>query len=199
MRDCLEDQAACGCCKTLREIDRMGTYFDTSLKELKEEYEQTKKTVTDIKANRTAFSVALFEDGPFMCFGPFDELRPVIYKKVFFNMGDGYDPNTGIFLVPHSGVYSLAFTVYSDAGSPESKLAVCAELLVNGEVFVGSIDINRQDQEDSSSNVLVLHLERSDQVAVYLPSGCFLCDDGNHYNTFSAFLLHVTDYDRELY
>ncbi|XP_060901661.1 complement C1q-like protein 2 [Labrus mixtus] len=197
--ECLEDQGSCGCCKTLREIERMGTYFNTRLTELEEEYEQTKQTFTDTKANRTAFSVALFEDGPFKCYGPFANEQPVIFKKVFLNLGNGYNPNNGTFIVPHSGVYSLAFTVYSDAGSPNSKLAACAKLLVNGEIIVGSTDINKHDQEDSSSNVLVLHLNRSDQVTLSLSPGCFLCDDGYHYNTFSAFLLYVPDCDREMY
>uniref|UniRef100_A0A3Q3F8Q6 Cerebellin 20 n=1 Tax=Labrus bergylta TaxID=56723 RepID=A0A3Q3F8Q6_9LABR len=197
----------------------MGTYFNTCLNELEEEYEQTKQTLTDMKAsvfgppalqtglnrrptfllftlvicssfaspaNRTAFSVALFEDGPFKCYGPFANEQPVMFKKVFLNLGNGYNPNNGIFIVPHSGVYSLAFTVYSDAGSPNSKLAACAKLLVNSEIIIGSTDINRHDQEDSSSNVLVLHLNRSDQVTLSLSPGCFLCDDGYHYNTFSG-------------
>lgn len=141
-------------------------------------------------ATRTAVSVALFNDKGFRCIGPFSVAIRVIFEHIFLNVGGGYNPATGIFTVPHSGVYSLALTVFSDAGSPGSKLAACAGLQVNGQVLAGSRDQNLNDQEDSSTTVVAIHLKTGDQVTVYLPTGCFLCDDSNHYNTFSAFLLY---------
>lgn len=144
-------------------------------------------------ASRTAFSVALYNDDRFKCYGPFGVNNLIAYKHVFINLGDGYSTDTGIFTVPRSGVYSLALTVYSDAGSPGNRLAACAGLQINGQVVAGSTDQNNNDQEDSSSIVVALHLKAGDQVAVRLPAKCFLCDDKSHYNTFSGFLLYLTE------
>ncbi|XP_033952802.1 cerebellin 20 [Pseudochaenichthys georgianus] len=111
--------------------------------------------------------------------------------RVSINLGDSYSTETGIFTVPRSRVYSLALTVYSDAGAPGNTLAACASLQVSGLVVARSKDRNMQDQEDSATIVVALHLNAGDKVAVNLPIGCFLCDDNSHYNTFTGFLLYA--------
>uniref|UniRef100_A0A665V504 C1q domain-containing protein n=1 Tax=Echeneis naucrates TaxID=173247 RepID=A0A665V504_ECHNA len=138
--------------------------------------------------SRVAFTVTLFKDVIFMCFGPFSQDSVIIYQNVVLNLGGGYSTDTGVFTVPRSGVYSIALTVFSDAGSPNRPLAVCATLKVNGEPMFRASEQNRQDQEDSATIAVALHLTAGDQVAVYLPSGCFLCEFSSHFNTFSAFL-----------
>lgn len=136
-------------------------------------------------------SVALYSEEGLECFGPFGTHKVVTYKHVFINQGDGYNGSTGVFTVPGSGVYSLALTIYSDAGASSTTLAACAGLQVNGLKVTGQSEKNKQDQEDSTTTVVALHLQAGDQVSVSLDQGCFLCDDHNHYNTFSAFLLYA--------
>lgn len=136
-------------------------------------------------------SVALYSEEGLKCFGPFGAHKVVTYEHAFINHGNGYNESTGVFTVPRSGVYSLALTVYSDAGASNTKLAACAGLQVNGLKVTGHSEKNKQDQEDSSTTVVALHLEAGDQVSVRLDEGCFLCDDHSHYNTFSAFLLYA--------
>ncbi|XP_051255123.1 inner ear-specific collagen-like [Dicentrarchus labrax] len=190
---CQTDQGSCGCCLMLRSMNSLRSYFNTSLNELEKVHSQTEQSLNNIKASRTAFSVSLYSDDRFKCFGNFAGNRPVIYSHVFINLGAAYNTNTGIFTVPRSGVYSLAVTLYSDAGAPGNTLAICAALQVNGNVVAASRDQNKNDQEDSSSILVVLHLKAGDQVYVNLFSGCFLCDDNSHFNTFSAFLLYLTE------
>ncbi|KAI3354550.1 hypothetical protein L3Q82_019060, partial [Scortum barcoo] len=190
---CNTDQGSCGCCLMLQNTEKMSTYFTMTLDKIEKEYLQTMQSFETIEASRTAFSVALFSDSRFQCYGPFAINQVIPYKHVFINLGGGYSTNTGIFTVPHSGVYSLALTVYSDAGAPGNKLAVCAGLQVNGQVVAGSRDQNTNDQEDSATIAVALHLKAGDQVAVRLPATCFLCDDNSHYNTFSGFLLYLTE------
>ena len=50
-----------------------------------------------------------------------------------------------------------------------------------------------QDQEDSTTTVLAMQLNAGDQVNVFLPEHCQLCDSNSHFNTFSGFLLYATD------
>ncbi|XP_030259218.1 caprin-2-like [Sparus aurata] len=190
---CEVDRGSCSCCHSVREMHRLKTYFNASLNELDMLYSQTIQSFSKMKDGRTAFSVALFSSGNFKCFGPFTNNVNVVYEHVFLNLGDVYNTTTGIFTVPHSGVYSLALTVYSDAGSQGASLVVCANLQVNGIVVSGSTDSNTQDQEDSFTIAVALELNTGDEVAVSLPAGCFLCDDISHYNTFSAFLLYCNE------
>lgn len=140
--------------------------------------------------NRVAFSVALFNDMSFKCFGPKQADALIPYRHIFLNLGGGYDPLNGTFIVPRSGVYSLALTIHSDAGVPGNHLAACARLRVNGQLVAGAKEMNFQDQEDSTTVTVALHLQAGDYVDVLLPAGCFLCDDMSHFNTFSAFLLY---------
>ncbi|KAK5868474.1 hypothetical protein PBY51_009485 [Eleginops maclovinus] len=192
-RACSLDKGSCNCCVMLKEVNKLKMYFNDKLSKLEEEYVQTEKGLNLMEAGRVAVSVALFNTTYFRCYGPFTINTIIVYKHVFINMGDGYNTATGIFTVPRSGVYSLALTIYSDAGSPGNILVACAGLQVNGLVVAGSKEINMQDQEDSATVVVALHLNAGDKVAVNLPRGCFLCDDSGNLNTFSAFLLYPTE------
>uniref|UniRef100_A0A3B5AB28 Cerebellin 20 n=1 Tax=Stegastes partitus TaxID=144197 RepID=A0A3B5AB28_9TELE len=189
---CVTDQATCGCCLMQQQIHRMKEFFNMSLSELEKELMKTKTVLNNVRS-RSAFSVALSNDDTLKCIGPFRDDRIIMYKHVFINLGGGYNVNTGIFTVPRSGVYSLALTVYSDAGSPGNTLAACGSLMVNNKVVAGPSEKNMQDQEDSATIVVALHLKAGDKVAVNLPIGCFLCDNSSHYNTFTGFLLYSTD------
>ncbi|CAK6974950.1 complement C1q-like protein 2 [Scomber scombrus] len=190
---CVTDQASCGCCLMQQTIHRMKMFFNTSLNELEKELMKAKTVLNNIRASRSAFSVAITNRKDLTCYGPFRDDRLIVYKHVFINLGGGYSEDSGIFTVPRSGVYSLALTVYSDAGSPGNTLAACAGLQVNSLMVAGPREKNMQDQEDSATIVVALHLNAGDQVAVNLPIGCFLCDDDSHYNTFTGFLLYATD------
>ncbi|XP_029963535.1 cerebellin 20 [Salarias fasciatus] len=193
MRVCLTDKASCGCCLMQQQIHRMKTFFNMSLNELEKELVKTQTVLNSVRASRSAFSVALTNDESLNCFGPFRDDRLIVYRHVFINLGEGYNVLNGVFTVPRSGVYSLALTVYSDAGSPGNSLAACAGLQVNGHLVAGPRERNMQDQEDSATILVALHLKAGDKVAVNLPIGCFLCDDKSHYNTFTGFLLYATD------
>lgn len=148
--------------------------------------------------HRAAFSGAVATDGFQECIGPSSDNELIKYNHIFINLNNGYDPSTGIFTVPFSGVYSITFTAYSDAGAPGSSLVVCVDLLVNFQPIARTIDINRNDQEDQSAHIVALQLQKGDTVAVALLAGCFLCDDSSRYNTFSVFLLHATGEVREV-
>lgn len=109
------------------------------------------------------------------------------------NLGDSYNASTGTFTVSRSGVYALALTMYSDAGAPGALLAACVRLRKNGQVIAALSEYNMQDQEDSATTILAMQMQAGDKVDVILPSGCYLCDDNSHFNTFSGFLLYATD------
>ncbi|XP_061781934.1 cerebellin 20 [Nerophis lumbriciformis] len=191
---CLIDhEASCGCCMMQQKIHRMQLFFNKSLEALEKELDKTQNTLVNMRASRSAFSVALTNSDELTCVGPYREDHLIVYKHVFLNLGNGYDVNNGVFVAPRAGVHSLALTVYSDAGSPGNSLAACASLQVNDKMVAEPREKNAQDQEDSASIAVALHLKAGDKVAVNLPIGCFLCDDKSHRNTFTVFLLYATD------
>lgn len=206
-----------------QQIHRMKMFFNTSLAELETELTKTKNILNNVRGetqvsqhpsirslfltvnclffldtftplgSRSAFSVALNNEDDLKCFGSFRDDKLITYSHIFINLGNGYNQQTGIFTTPRAGVYSLALTVYSDAGSPGNTLAACAALQVNGKSVAEPHEKNMQDQEDSATIVVAVHLNAGDKVSVNLPIGCFLCDNKSHYNTFSGFLLYATD------
>ncbi|XP_029923397.1 uncharacterized protein LOC115370512 [Myripristis murdjan] len=187
---CLTDHASCGCCLMQQQLYRMESFFNMSLNELQKDLKRAENVLNNITTTRSAFSVALTNNR--WCLGPEREETTVVYQHVFINLGGSYNVTTGKFIAPYSGVYSFSLTVYSDAGAPDSALAACASLHVNGSQVASASDQNRQDQEDSSTTVVALRLNAGDKVHVKLPAGCFLCDNNSHYNTFTGFLLYAT-------
>ncbi|XP_014916192.1 complement C1q-like protein 4 [Poecilia latipinna] len=188
---CNVDTLSCECCKMVRETNRLQTYFSTTLTNLERELDKVNQTFVTLQGSRVAFSVSLYTGDNFKCFGPFGVDTVIAYQHIFINLGMAYNMATGVFTVTYPGVYSLAVTSFSDAGSPGNTLAVCTSLQVNGQIVAGSRELNRSDQEDSTTIAVALKLKAGDKVSVKLAKGCFLCDDSSHYNTFSAFLLYA--------
>ncbi|XP_026861669.2 cerebellin 20 [Electrophorus electricus] len=188
---CLSDPSTCGCCLMQQQMWRMENLFNMSLSKLQKGLDRAHSILNHMRSSRSAFSVALTDTR--RCVGPNREDIVVRYQSIFLNLGDGYNVSTGTFTVPRSGIYVFALTVYSTAGAPGSSLAACAHLRKNGVMMAGLREINNQDHEDSATVVLAKQMDAGDLVDVILPASCFLCDDNSHYNTFTGFLLYVTD------
>ncbi|NP_001313337.1 cerebellin 20 precursor [Danio rerio] len=188
---CVTDVASCGCCLMQKQMWKMESFFNMSLNELQRGLDRAHAVLNNIRVSRSAFSVALTDSR--LCVGPNREDSVLKYGKVFINLGEGYNSSSGVFTAPRSGVYSLALTLYSDSGSAGSVLAACARLRLNGRTIASPTEKNTQDQEDSASALLAVQMLAGDHLDVSLPAGCFLCDDNNHYNTFTGFLLYSTD------
>ncbi|KAM4566942.1 complement C1q tumor necrosis factor-related protein 3-like isoform 2-T2 [Odontesthes bonariensis] len=189
---CPTDQAACGCCVMQTQLNRMEQFFNFTVDELSKRLMESKMELNNMRASRSAFSVALNNDKSLSCQNTLNSNRVIIYKHVFINLGDGYNVQTGIFTVPRSGVYSLTITIYV-SGLSGSTQVTCANLLVNGKTVATLFEKIGQDNEDSNSAVAAVQLQAGDQVAVSLLEGSVICDNNNHYNTFTGFLLFATD------
>ncbi|XP_060754101.1 cerebellin 20 isoform X2 [Neoarius graeffei] len=188
---CLTDANACSCCLMQKQMMAMESYFNLSLNEMHRQLEKAQTALNYVRSSRSAFSVALTDTR--RCLTSSRDDTVVKYQTIFINLGDRYNASTGTFTVARSGVYVLALTVYSDAGAPGALLAACVRLRKNGQVIAALREYNMQDQEDSATTVLAIQMRTGDKVDVILPSGCYLCDDDSHFNTFSGFLLYATD------
>ncbi|KAM7413554.1 hypothetical protein PAMA_020770 [Pampus argenteus] len=192
---CLTDQASCGCCLMHTQMERMERFFNTCQKEMNKELTKVKMVLNNLRGSRSAFSVALNNDNFMNCNGPFTIDKNIVYKHVFLNLGGGYDVQTGVFTVPRSGVYSFAVTLYGNSALFGGKLSSCASVQVNMQDVATLLEKSGSDLEDSATVFLAAQVNAGDQVAVSLLKECSICDNNNHYNTFTGFLLYSTDKD----
>ncbi|XDV25907.1 hypothetical protein PO909_029733 [Leuciscus waleckii] len=130
-----------------------------------------------------AFSASLMKSDSGNYIGPFTTEITLTYKNVFTNIGNAYNPITGVFTAPLKGAYMFRISVFG-----VGPTAATADIFKNGERVV--VAHAQQPQYDlNSSNGVVLILEVGDVVYVRLLSGRRIYDDQNNRNTFSGFLL----------
>uniref|UniRef100_A0A8C1LFV3 C1q domain-containing protein n=1 Tax=Cyprinus carpio TaxID=7962 RepID=A0A8C1LFV3_CYPCA len=132
-----------------------------------------------------AFSAALFQPGKGATVGPFTTEITLTYRNVFTNIGNAYNPTTGIFTAPLKGANMFNFSVYGH-WNPSNPSTV--SIVKNGEKVV--VAHGHQDQYAvNSSKGVVLILEVGDVVYVRLWSGRKIYDNEHNHITFSGYLL----------
>ncbi|XP_036375395.1 complement C1q-like protein 2 [Megalops cyprinoides] len=172
----------------LRALEDRASSTELQLTEQKTVVEELKSTVEELKTQnadrpKVAFSAG-YSDARYV--GPFQTDITLVYTKVLTNIGNNYNPATGIFTAPVRGVYYFRFTTFGAGVS----IRIGAVLYRNGQHTVATYDIQGSvDSHDDSSNAAVLQLEVGDQVYVRLPAGYQLYDDAWNRCSFSGFLL----------
>uniref|UniRef100_A0A3B3S8C2 Cerebellin 18 n=1 Tax=Paramormyrops kingsleyae TaxID=1676925 RepID=A0A3B3S8C2_9TELE len=101
---------------------------------------------------------------PERCFGPFTRNVPIPYSIITLNDGNAYNPSLGTFTAQRAGLYSFAFTAYSDIVTAGLRLYHMVQLTKNGEAMTGVWEDNREDAEDSATQTVLLQLQPGDQV-----------------------------------
>uniref|UniRef100_A0A3Q4G090 Cerebellin 18 n=1 Tax=Neolamprologus brichardi TaxID=32507 RepID=A0A3Q4G090_NEOBR len=120
------------------------------------------------------------------CFEAIDLCFP--FSSVLLNSGNGYNPSLGIFTAPFPGVYVFSFTTYSSVGE-NGRLYHKVQLMKNGKRGASVWENNREDTEDSATQVVALEMQRGDQVYLDLMSGRKLCTN-LQYNVFTGYILY---------
>ncbi|CAL8373756.1 unnamed protein product [Boreogadus saida] len=142
---------------------------------------QALKESTSAAVPRVGFTAALGHS-----ISPVSNDITVKYQEIISNMGNGYNPATGIFTARVSGMYYFSYTMYNDvAPKPKSFMS----LMKNGQRIVSTWDTKGNDSNDSATNAAVLQLEAGDDVYTLLYATFQIYDDPANYNTFSGFLL----------
>ncbi|ROI89220.1 Complement C1q-like protein 2 [Anabarilius grahami] len=104
-----------------------------------------------------AFSASLMESGSGFI-GPFTTHFTLTYRNVFTNIGNAYNPITGIFTAPLKGAYMFRVSVFGIGPT-----AASAAIFKNGEHVVITHD-NQPKNDLNTSNGVVLILEVGDVV-----------------------------------
>ncbi|KAM9335409.1 complement C1q-like protein 4 isoform 2-T2 [Symphorus nematophorus] len=130
---------------------------------------------------KVAFS-ALAEYGG--AHGPFSTDKTLVYNKLVTNIGDAYNPATGVFVAPVAGVYHFTF-FYHAGGDKETRL----RLMKNSDFIVRTSDHKSDsDTADNGGNAVCLQLQEGDQVYVRMIAGSHVWAAENS-TSFSGFLI----------
>ncbi|XP_032364424.1 complement C1q-like protein 2 [Etheostoma spectabile] len=155
----------------------------------KEEAAELKTTVDALKqqlqVRQVAFTASLVVSGE-QTIGPFPSETLLVYKHVTTNIGNAYNPNTGLFTAPVRGAYHFEWWVgaHGDNGAHPAG----AVLVRNSEKI--ALAYEQQSQYyGTASNGASLLLEAGDVVFVRLGANCLAFDNYNHHTTFSGHLL----------
>ncbi|KAK1899029.1 Complement C1q-like protein 4 [Dissostichus eleginoides] len=138
----------------------------------------------DREVKQVAFSASLLASGS-GTIGPFNTHTDLVFRYVFSNIGNAYNPNSGFFIAPVRGAYHFEFYIGSH-GHPSHGSG--AGLFKNGE-HVCIAHGHQPSGFEKSSNGATLLLEVGDVVFLRLWENCKIFDDGNHHSTFSGHLL----------
>ncbi|XP_029382304.1 complement C1q-like protein 3 [Echeneis naucrates] len=132
----------------------------------------------------SAFSVVINTGG---AFGPFCDHRTLIYNKVLTNIGNAYDPATGIFTAATPGLYYFTY-LYHAGGEHRSELL----LYKNNEIVARASDHSSKcgDTADNGGNAVVLQLIAGDKVYVRMSANTHIWA-ANDTTTFSGFLIKM--------
>ncbi|XP_053484627.1 adiponectin-like [Ictalurus furcatus] len=117
--------------------------------------------------------------------GPYSERRTLVYENALTNVGNAYNPKTGIFTAPVKGVYYFSIVLFNPFDNSTGL-----SLMKNGEAIV-SVSDNPPgaDTEDTACNSVSLLLEKGDRVYLELLENRKVYTDGWRRNTFSGHLL----------
>ncbi|XP_069003379.1 cerebellin 18 [Embiotoca jacksoni] len=190
-----------GCCCATNEMHEMEEDTFIKVKYLWHEISRLNdrvKAVTD--ATKVAFTARMntniattISGSAQPCFGPFNTNVPMPFSNVTLNNGNGYNAALGAFTAPCSGVYVLSFTVYSSV-EKGGRLYHKVQLMMNGKLVVSVWENNREDGEDSATQVVTLKMQRGDQVYLELMSGRKLCTSPQN-NIFTGYMLYPGTYE----
>ncbi|XP_059210108.1 complement C1q-like protein 2 [Centropristis striata] len=146
---------------------------------------ESEKQILELKNKETttvAFTAALGGGGA--AYGPFNIATTLMYKTVITNIGNAYNPSTGIFTAPVSGLYY--FTIFYHAGG---QSVAHLTLYKNNEVVVITSDhTSASDTADNGGNALFVQLQSRDQVYVRMDANAHVWGNDQH-TTFSGFLV----------
>ncbi|TSL47694.1 Protein kinase C iota type [Bagarius yarrelli] len=119
---------------------------------------------------RVAFSAFLLNSTGPTNVGPFNSTTTLVYKHIFLNIGEGYNPYTGVFTAPLKGAY--VFRVFSK-GVGRTANSMTTGLFKNGQ-HTFSTHAHQSGGFYSSSNGAGLLLEKGDTVS---RAHCAICTD----------------------
>ncbi|KAL4007840.1 hypothetical protein ACER0C_001692 [Sarotherodon galilaeus] len=179
---CLQDIHATKLQTESPQTNKQQAKLERQKAELESQKTEINQLKQELQVKQVAFSASLLDQG-YGDTGPFNTHIILIFKHVFTNIGNAYNPHTGIFTAPVRGVYHFDWSVYARANNKTG-----AALFRNGEHIFLAYE-NPTSGDVSGSNAASLRLEVGDQVSVRLWANTRIFDDQYHHTSFSGHLI----------
>lgn len=108
----------------------------------------------------------------------------LVFPVVITNVGNRYNPSTGVFTAPTAGIYVFFVNVHGYSSND-----MLTDIVLNGVKQVRTLSENNPNYNSAGPNLAVLTLQKEDTVWVKHYAGDGYVDNG-HSTTFSGFLLY---------
>ncbi|KAM3590300.1 uncharacterized protein V6R79_007172 [Siganus canaliculatus] len=160
---------------------------ETRLKDSETRLKDSENQIRELKDKEHTPVVFTAAAGGDTVIGPFTSHTTLVSSVVKTNIGNAYNPATGIFTAPVAGIYY--FTFFYNAGGSD---IVSLELMKNNEIIVSIHEYKSSaDSDDSGGNAAFMQLQQGDQVFVRLNANSHVWGNG-YFSTFSGFLVSKT-------
>uniref|UniRef100_A0A3B3UX49 C1q domain-containing protein n=1 Tax=Poecilia latipinna TaxID=48699 RepID=A0A3B3UX49_9TELE len=136
-----------------------------------------------LSAKRLAFSASFLALTPGN-FGPFNTHTTLVFRHVVTNVGNAYNPHTGLFTAPVRGAYHFEFYIYGHGSSNPTS----AVLVKNREQIFTAWTTQPEGGQKTSNGVTLL-LNVGDVVFLRMWANSRIHDNPDRHNTFSGHLL----------
>ncbi|XP_071135085.1 uncharacterized protein [Mytilus edulis] len=104
----------------------------------------------------------------------------VIFDRVWSNVGNGYEPSTGIFTAPHSGLYHLT-AVFMSTNGDVLNLDLCQNELKMTKSYLNG------DGHKTGTFDVVFNLQKGDTVYIHSNRSQTIFSNTDKYITFSGY------------
>ncbi|XP_067348793.1 complement C1q-like protein 2 [Channa argus] len=168
------------------EVLRQKTEVEEQKIEVEKQRTEVNKLKQQLQVQKVAFSASLVAEGD-ITLGPFATHMPLIFRRVVTNVGQAYNPNSGVFTAPVRGVYQFEWHIGVHGDGSHATGAV---LVKNAELIFIAYE-NQSSHYGTSSQGASLLLEAGDVVVLRLWQGTKIFDNQSHHTTFSGHLLFM--------
>ncbi|XP_062376326.1 uncharacterized protein LOC134064422 [Sardina pilchardus] len=165
-------------------VQQLKTKHEAQVLNLNLTRSQVEELRREREQRRVSFSASLVASGD-VTTGPFSTHTNLVYKHVFTNIGNAYNPNTGAFTAPVRGVYYFDVFVF---GNGHASTPTGVSLHKNGQHVVIAYSAGNVHHVAASNGASLL-LEVGDVVYLKLWHNSWVRDNINHHTTFSGHLL----------
>ena len=113
----------------------------------------------------------------------------IVFEDILTNVGDHYDPTTGVFICPVDGIYQFSLSLFRW----NDKYKASATLKVGGaQVLTTITNLNNEDHgRDQGANIAMTPCREGQWAYIRANTDGFVLTGGKHrLNVFSGMLLH---------
>ncbi|KAK7102154.1 complement C1q-like protein 3 [Littorina saxatilis] len=140
--------------------------LQTKMAAIETEMSQTKSAVQKLQ-KQVAFTAHFNEGGPIRI----SKSSPIAFSQVKLNLGNGYDPNSGVFTAPVSGLYLFHLHVKGD-GLVTRQTTFLKIVKAESELAIVTLHNARHQYDHArASDSVATHVEAEQEVYVQYEDG----------------------------